>query len=150
MKEKYRKQLPLVASNVDRTLVLFQNPIAINQSPSPREKAILLVKLMQHVEKRFPDDTDLNAQFLELVNYIYRDESLGGTELTSKLEPAFLAGLRCNQPTIRQKFVEVFDGSIKRRLFDRLLYITCSQNWEAMGGHFWIKQCIEVSVQAFA
>ena len=50
----------------------FQTPIAINQSPSLREKAILLVKLMQHVEKRFPEDNDLNAQFLELVNYIYR------------------------------------------------------------------------------
>ena len=50
----------------------IQSPIAINQSPSLREKAILLVKLMQHVEKRFPDDTDLNAQFLDLVNYIYR------------------------------------------------------------------------------
>lgn len=40
-----------------------------------------------------------------------RDDSLSGTELTSKLEPAFLAGLRCNQPPIRQKFVEVRDIS---------------------------------------
>ena len=98
------------------------------------------MKLMQYVEKRFPDDTELNGQFLELVNSIYRDDALSGTELTSKLEPAFLAGLRCNQPQIRQKFVEVFDNSMKRRVYDRLLYITCSQNWEAMGSHFWIKQ----------
>ncbi|XP_064648217.1 transformation/transcription domain-associated protein-like isoform X2 [Lineus longissimus] len=124
--------------------VKIKTPIAINQSPSLREKAILLVKLMQHVEKRFPQDTELNAQFLELVNYIYRDESLSGSELTSKLEPAFLAGLRCTQPAIRQKFFEVFDNSVKRRLYDRLLYITCSQNWEAMGSHFWIKQCMEL------
>ncbi len=74
----------------------------------------------------------------------FRDDGLTGSELTSKLEPAFLAGLRCNQPHIRHKFVEVFDASIRRRLFDRLLYITCSQNWEAMAQHFWIKQCIEV------
>ena len=47
---------------------------------------------MQHVEKRFSEETDLNAQFLELVNYIYRDAALSGSELTSKLEPAFLAG----------------------------------------------------------
>ena len=73
-----------------------------------------------------------------------RDDNLCGSELTSKLEPAFLAGLRCTQPQIRQKFVEVFDNSIKKRLFDRLLYMTCSQNWEAMGSHYWIKQCIEV------
>lgn len=37
--------------------------------PSLREKSILLVKLMQYVEKRFPD---LNTQFLELVNFVYR------------------------------------------------------------------------------
>lgn len=50
----------------------LQSAIALNQNPSLREKAILLVKLMLHVEKRFPEDSDLNAQFLELVNYIYR------------------------------------------------------------------------------
>lgn len=30
------------------------------------------------------------------------------------------------------------------RLHDRLLYIVCSQNWEAIGQHYWIKQCIEL------
>ncbi|XP_077979126.1 transformation/transcription domain-associated protein-like [Glandiceps talaboti] len=124
--------------------IKVKTPIAINQSPSIREKSILLVKMMQYVEKRFPDDLDLNAQFLELVNYVYRDDSLTGTELTAKLEPAFLGGLRCNQPHIREKFFDVFDSSMRRRLYERLLYVTCSQNWEAMGTHFWIKQCIEL------
>ncbi|KAH3795930.1 hypothetical protein DPMN_149492 [Dreissena polymorpha] len=89
----------------------------------------------------------MRSRFLELSRYVlvvYRDEALSGTELTSKLEQAFLGGLRCSQPAIRHKFVEVFNASIPRRVFDRLLYITCSQNWEAMGAHFWIKQCIEV------
>lgn len=39
---------------------------------------------------------------------------------------------------------QLFEKSIPRRIFDRLLYITCSQNWEAMGSHFWIKQAAEV------
>lgn len=117
---------------------------AINQSPTLREKSILLVRMMQFVEKRFPDDLELNAQFLELVNYVYRDEALKGTELTSKLEPAFMAGLRCVQPSIRAKFFEVLDGSVRCRLHERLLYIVCSQNWETIGPHFWIKQCLEL------
>lgn len=33
---------------------------------------------------------------------------------------------------------------MRRRLHDRLLYITCSQNWEAIGPHYWIKQCLEL------
>ncbi|KAJ3607999.1 hypothetical protein NHX12_025050, partial [Muraenolepis orangiensis] len=112
--------------------------------PNLREKSILLVKMMTYIEKRFPDDLELNAQFLDLVNYVYRDESLSGSDITSKLEPAFLSGLRCPQPLIRAKFFEVFDSSMKRRVYERLLYICCSQNWEAMGSHFWIKQCTEL------
>lgn len=93
------------------------------------------------------DYNDNNNSYFEILCnfYHYREESLSGTELTSKLEPAFLAGLRCTQPHIRQKFVEVFDGSIPCKVYDRLRYIVCSQNWEAMVGHFWIKQCIEVN-----
>ena len=49
-----------------------KGPIAVNQSPTLREKAILLVKLMQNIEKRFSEDTELYSQFLELVNHIYR------------------------------------------------------------------------------
>lgn len=41
-------------------------------APSLREKSILLVKLMQYVEKRFPDDMELNAHFLDVINYVYR------------------------------------------------------------------------------
>lgn len=78
--------------------------------------------------------------------FLLRDENLSGSELTAKLEPAFLSGLRCTQPLIRAKFFEVFDNSMKRRVYERLLYVTCSQNWEAMGNHFWIKQCIEVRI----
>ncbi|XP_044261128.1 transcription-associated protein 1 [Tribolium madens] len=121
-----------------------KNVVTLNQAPSLREKSILLGKMMQYVEKRFPEDADLNAQFLELVSYVYTDVNLKTTELTSKLEPAFLAGLRCNQPHIRAKFFKIFDESMRRRLHDRLLYIVCSQNWEAIGQHYWIKQCIEL------
>ncbi|MBN3303926.1 TRRAP protein, partial [Amia calva] len=120
------------------------SPMATNQMPNLKEKSFLLVKMMTYIEKRFPEDLELNAQFLDLVNYVYRDENLSGSDITSKLEPAFLSGLRCAQPLIRAKFFEVFDSSMKRRVYERLLYICCSQNWEAMGSHFWIKQCIEL------
>lgn len=48
-----------------------KNVVTLNQAPSLKEKSILLVKMMQYVEKRFPDDTDLNAQFLDLINFVY-------------------------------------------------------------------------------
>lgn len=46
--------------------------ISTLQTPNLREKSILLVKMMTYIEKRFPDELELNAQFLELVNYVYR------------------------------------------------------------------------------
>nr|XP_039255466.1 transformation/transcription domain-associated protein-like [Styela clava] len=137
------KILKAITKTMDEWLKIKSTPEA-SQVPTMREKSHLLLKMMTFIEKRFPDDLELQASFLELVNYVYRDESLIRSDLTSKLEPAFLAGLRCKQPAIRQKFVEVFDRSIKQKLYDRLLYIICSQNWEAMGSHFWIKQCIEL------
>ena len=74
-----------------------------------------------------------------------RNEHVGSTELLAKLESAFLSGLRCPVVQIRSKFFSVFNGSVQKRLFDRLLYIVCSQNWEHCGGYFWIKHCLEVS-----
>lgn len=118
--------------------------IIVNQGPSIREKSILLTKLMQNVEKRFGSDTELVGVFLELIIFIYTDDSLRNSELNSKLEPAFLSGLRCTQPEIRAKFFKVFDSSMRKRVHERLMYIVCSQNWEAMGPHYWIKQCEEL------
>lgn len=114
--------------------------------PSIREKSALLVKLMQYVEKKFADEIELNVQFLEIINFIYRDEVLKQTELTSKLEGAFLNGLRFQNPHIRAKFFEILDASMRRRLHDRLLYIICSQAWDTIGSHYWIKQCIELLI----
>lgn len=58
------------------TLPSFPNvllcPTLQPQMPNLREKSILLVKMMTYIEKRFPDELELNAQFLDLVNYVYR------------------------------------------------------------------------------
>ena len=112
--------------------------------PSLREISMLLVKMTHYVETRFAYDQGITVEFLELVNYIYRDEELNGTELSSKLEAAFLAGLRCSQPNIRSKFFEIFDGSVRKRLHDRVMYIISTKAWDSIGQHYWIKQCIEL------
>ena len=44
---------------------------------------------MQNVEKRFPDDLDLNGQFLEMVNFVYRDETLKSSELARLWQYSF-------------------------------------------------------------
>lgn len=51
---------------------LTSSPVSSCQTPNLREKSILLVKMMTYIEKRFPDELELNTQFLDLVNYVYR------------------------------------------------------------------------------
>ena len=66
------------------------------------------------------------------------------SDLLTKLEPAFLSGLRCINPETRKLFYEVFNSSIERRLYPRLAYIACMQNWEQISNQYWITQCLEV------
>ena len=40
--------------------------------------------------------------------------------------------------------MDIFSKSIRKRLYDRLMYIIGTQNWEHMGSHYWIKQCLEL------
>lgn len=120
-----------------------QKQVPPTQGPNIREKTLLLIKLMLFIEKRFPTEPELNSQFLELIYYVYRDDELKTTDLTTKLESAFMAGLRCVQPQIRAKFFQIYDQSVKPKLYERLMYIVCAQNWQQIGCHFWIQQCIE-------
>ncbi|XP_064401908.1 transformation/transcription domain-associated protein-like isoform X2 [Halichondria panicea] len=119
-----------------------------HSSPSLREKSLLLTRMMVFYEKRFPDDQELLAQFLEIILFVYKNESASSSELLAKLEPAFLCGLRCPQVPMRSKFQEVYEGSVSQRVFDRMLYVLCSQNWEHCGSYFWVKHCIDLVLTA--
>lgn len=109
-----------------------------------REKHILVFKLMQCLEKRFPDRPDLLSSFLDIILFVYQTDNLKGSELTAKLEPAFLTGLRVPEVSKRKNFFRIYNDSIRKTPVDRLLYIMRTQNWEPMGTFFWLKLCIEM------
>lgn len=114
--------------------------------PNLREKILLLQTLTHHIESRFSTESSLNVQFLETIHFIYSDPELNTIDLTSKLDQAFLAGLRCSHcPEIRKKFYDFFDKSVDKNPYDRLLYILSTKSWDS-SNHYWIKQCIELLV----
>lgn len=82
--------------------------------------------------------------YLELIYYIYSETTHKGSELSARVETSFMKGLCSPQPLIRQKFFSLLNTNIRKRLYDRLMYITCEQNWETIGSHYWISQCIEL------
>lgn len=115
--------------------------------PNLREKSILCLNLMHFLEKRFPNDDDLMNQFYDLILFIYTDQQYAIDELAIKLEAGFIRGLCCKQPTIRLKFVKLFNSifsTMDNNVQNRLLYIISSKNWDAIGTHYFIKQCIEL------
>jgi transformation/transcription domain-associated protein len=126
------------------------NNILINQIPTTKEKIILLQRLSTCVEKRFPENSELQKSFLEIVLFVYQNEMYAtNVEFKIKLEPAFLMGLRSFNPDIRQKFFEIFDKNFNsNEIYERLSFIILTQNWELFGQHFWIKQCIQISFQS--
>jgi transformation/transcription domain-associated protein len=109
--------------------------------PTIKEKAGLLVKMMS-LESR--NNVRLTEDFLDLVIKIYSNPSFARSELTVRLEQAFLLGTRNENPQIRSQFMRVFDRSISRTLYTRLNYILGVQNWESLSGTFWIHQALDM------
>ncbi|CAF1230894.1 unnamed protein product [Rotaria sordida] len=116
--------------------------------PSLKEKSQLLLKLLQCIDKsgRFhqqqTNDNDLTNSFLELILHVYQESNY--RELCIKLEAAFVLGLKSTNQQLRKQFFLILDKNLRKTLHDRLLFIFLSQNWEYLGQHYWIKQCLEL------
>ena len=132
--------------------IKYKNGPLMNQIPSLKEKLILLQRLALAMEKRFVDHSDLQQSFLETIAYVYKDDVYSGNhEFKLKLEQAFLCGLKCTNPQIRQMFFEIFNANFNcNDLYERLCYIVVTQNWESFGAHYWIKQCIQMTLGSCA
>lgn len=113
--------------------------------PTIKEKAGMLVKMMT-VENR--NDIKLTEEFLELVLEIYSNPSFARSELTVRLENAFLLGTRSDNPHIRTRFMRVFDRSIAPNLYSRLNYVLGVQNWEFLAPSFWLHQALDLLLGA--
>lgn len=111
--------------------------------PTIKEKAGLLGKMMT-IETR--NNTKLTEDFLNLVLKIYSNPTFARSELTVRMEHAFLLGTRNENPTIRAQFMEIFDKSIDHSLATRMNYILGVQNWEPLANSFWLHQALDLLV----
>ncbi|OAD77362.1 hypothetical protein PHYBLDRAFT_36397 [Phycomyces blakesleeanus NRRL 1555(-)] len=109
--------------------------------PTIKEKAGMLVKMMTFEGR---GDPKLTEDFLKLVIEIYSDPNFARSELTVRLEQAFLLGTRSENPQIRTEFMRVFDRSVGRSLYSRLNYILGVQNWDFLSNTFWLHQALDL------
>ncbi|BGP49947.1 transcription-associated protein 1 [Rhodotorula kratochvilovae] len=113
--------------------------------PTLKEKAGILAK-MTAFENR--NSEALQKDFLNLILDLYTDPALARSELTLRLEPAFLMGCKVRDPVIRSKFLATFDKSLSTGLFSRLHYILGVQSWESLSETYWIHQALDLLLGA--
>ncbi|KAJ3191208.1 hypothetical protein HK101_007980 [Irineochytrium annulatum] len=141
--------LQLSAENVDITILeamldIIKSWIKGSEAfPTIKEKANLMVKMMVFESL---GDQKLAEEYLNLVATIYNTPALARTELTVRLERAFMWGTKSDDPTIRRTFCATFNSSLDHTLFSRLNYIIGIQNWEHLANYFWLKQAIDLLI----
>ncbi|KAI0220626.1 transcription-associated protein 1 [Massospora cicadina] len=113
--------------------------------PTTKEKANLLVSMVEMAPRC---DHQLLADYLQLILDIYEDKNLAHTELTAKLEPAFMLGTRTDVPSTRSRFLALLDDSIPRPLPLRLKYILGVHDWERLASNYWIPQATYLLIGA--
>ncbi|KAJ3404672.1 hypothetical protein HDU80_002517 [Chytriomyces hyalinus] len=109
--------------------------------PTLKEKANLVVRMM--IFENRPDRA-LADSYLNLIASIYSDPNLARSELTVRLERAFLTGTKSENPAIREKFSTIFNSSLEGTLFSRLNYVIGIQNWEFLSNTYWLRHALDL------
>ena len=108
--------------------------------PTMKDKASFLQR-MGAFETR--GDTLFN-QYLELIYDIYTNPDLRRSDLTARLENAFLLGCRTRDTSLRERFIDLLDSSIPKSLTSRLTYILGVQSWDALADCNWIYLALDL------
>jgi transformation/transcription domain-associated protein len=93
-------------------------------------------------------DQTLLIEFLKLVIRIYEDKKVARTELTVRMEHAFLIGTRAQDVEMRNRFMAIFDQSQSPNASARLNYVICGQNWDTLADSYWLAQASQLLVGA--
>ncbi|KIX99466.1 uncharacterized protein Z520_05042 [Fonsecaea multimorphosa CBS 102226] len=105
--------------------------------PTLKEKTAVLHKML--IFEKWPNQ-NLLERFLELVIKIYEDPTVTRTELTVRLEHAFLIGTRAKDVEMRNRFMNIFNRALSKTASYRLNYVLTLQNWDTLADSFWLKQ----------
>lgn len=154
--EQRRPFLSVLASLVERSpnvmlcekiLEMVETWIFDSNEPWPtlKEKTAVLHKMLMWETR---SDPTLLHKFLDLVIRIYEDPKITRTELTVRLEHAFLVGTRAQDVEMRNRFTSIFDRSLTKTANARLLYVLTSQNWDTLAETFWLSQAIQLILGA--
>lgn len=113
--------------------------------PTLKEKTAVLHKMLSFEHRQ---DLTMLSKFLELVIRIYEDPKITRTELTVRMEHAFLIGTRAHDVDMRNRFMAIFDKSLSKSASARLSYVLTSQNWDTLADSYWLAQATQLLLGA--
>ncbi|KAI0129256.1 hypothetical protein F4776DRAFT_162016 [Hypoxylon sp. NC0597] len=113
--------------------------------PTLKEKTAVLHKMLSFEHR---SDPTMLGKFLDLVIRIYEDPKITRTELTVRMEHAFLIGTRAQDVEMRNRFMTIFDKSLSKTATARLSYVIASQNWDTLADSFWLAQASQLLLGA--
>lgn len=113
--------------------------------PTLKEKTAVLHKMLTFENRT---DQTLLMKFLELVIRIYEDPKITRTELTVRMEHAFLIGTRAQDVDMRNRFMTIFDKSQSKTASARLAYVITAQNWDTLADSYWLAQASQLLLGA--
>lgn len=113
--------------------------------PTLKEKTAVLHKMLSFEHR---SDSTMLANFLDLVIRIYEDPKITRTELTVRMEHAFLIGTRAQDVEMRNRFMSIFDKSLSKTATVRLSYVITAQNWDTLADSFWLAQANQLLLGA--
>lgn len=109
--------------------------------PTLKEKTAVLHKMISFEHRQ---DPTMLMKFLELTLRIYGNPKVAGSELTVRMEHAFLIGTRCQDVDMRNRFMAMFDKCVSRTASERLSYLFLEQNWDTLAESFWLAQALHL------
>lgn len=109
--------------------------------PTLKEKTAVLHKMLTFEHRT---DPTMLTKYLDLVLRIYEDPKIARTELTVRMEHAFLIGTRAQDVGMRNRFMALLDKSLSKTASARLLYAINTQNWDTLGETFWLAQASQL------
>jgi len=113
--------------------------------PTLKEKTAVLHKMLSFEHR---NDPTMLTKFLDLVIRIYEDPKITRTELTVRMEHAFLIGTRAQDVEMRNRFMSIFDKSLSKTATARLSYVITEQNWDTLADSYWVAQACQLLLGA--
>lgn len=113
--------------------------------PTLKEKTAVLHKMLSFEHRQ---DSTMLTKFLDLVIRIYEDPKITRTELTVRMEHAFLIGTRAADVEMRNRFMAIFDKSLSKTASARLSYVLTCQNWDTLADSYWLAQASQLLLGA--